>query len=157
VEYKHTQFGRVIVGALLFTAILDGAIAISLSLHGMHWMWPLLMAPVFILLLFSTLTVRVNVGGVDVRFGPGWIGKTIPMRDIQSAKVVTYPWITGYGIRFWGDAEGSGWLYNVDGDKAVELKLQDGSRFRIGTDEPELLLAAVESALAARDDVNLDD
>jgi hypothetical protein len=40
---------------------------------------------------------------------------------------------------------GQYWLWNVSGMGAVELQLKNGSRFRIGTDEPETLARAVEA------------
>ena len=43
-----------------------------------------------------------------------------------------------------------GWLYNVWGRRAVELKLTDGSTFTIGSDQPEALLTAIEQARAQR-------
>jgi len=36
-------------------------------------------------------------------------------------------------------------LWNVSGLRAVEFLLKDGSRFRIGTDEPEALVKAIEA------------
>lgn len=35
-------------------------------------------------------------------------------------------------------------MYNVAGYDAVELELRSGRVFRIGTDEPDALLAAIE-------------
>jgi len=38
------------------------------------------------------------------------------------------------------------WVYNVSGLEAVEVTLRSGKRFRIGTDEPEALLTALQRA-----------
>jgi len=43
-----------------------------------------------------------------------------------------------------------GWMYNVWGLDAVELNLTSGKVFRIGTDEPAELLAAVEQLIASQ-------
>ena len=40
---------------------------------------------------------------------------------------------------------GKYWLWNVSGFRAVELVFKDGKRFRIGTDEPESLIRAIEN------------
>jgi hypothetical protein len=40
-------------------------------------------------------------------------------------------------------------VWNVSGFQAVELTLKDGSRFRIGTDEPEALVHAIELSMKA--------
>lgn len=39
-----------------------------------------------------------------------------------------------------------GWLFNVSGLDAVELELINNRRFRIGTDEPQRLIAAIQTA-----------
>jgi hypothetical protein len=39
-------------------------------------------------------------------------------------------------------------LYSVSGLSAVEVTRNDGSRFRLGTDEPEKLTAALRQALS---------
>jgi hypothetical protein len=54
------------------------------------------------------------------------------------------PWYAGWGIRWTGD----GWLYNVSGLRAVELRTRHGKRYLIGTDRPEELEAAIRQAAA---------
>jgi len=39
------------------------------------------------------------------------------------------------------------WLWNISGLDGVELALVSGRRFRIGTDEPKQLAAAIQGAL----------
>jgi len=38
------------------------------------------------------------------------------------------------------------WVINVSGFEAVELRLQNGRRYRVGTDDPAGLLAAIHQA-----------
>ncbi len=38
------------------------------------------------------------------------------------------------------------WLFNVSGRDAVELKMKSGRTYRIGTDRPDALEAAVRAA-----------
>ncbi len=40
-----------------------------------------------------------------------------------------------------------GWLYNVSGTDAVELKMKNGKRYRIGTDVPGELAEAIRQAI----------
>jgi hypothetical protein len=56
---------------------------------------------------------------------------------------VRNPWYYGWGIRITPD----GLLYNVSGTRAVEITLTDGSKLRLGTDEPEALCQAIRSWL----------
>jgi hypothetical protein len=140
-EYRHTQQGTVVlasVGAIVFLII-----ALSLnrgSIHPVEAMVAVLL--VLVLLQFSSLTVEVRDGGISCRFGPGLIRKWIPLSDIDALRSVTNPWIAGWGIRW---LPGHYWLWNVSGLHAVELQLRDGSRFRIGTDEPDILVDAIKS------------
>ena len=139
--YKHTQVGYVLLGAfgagtLLTLGILikkphplSLAIAIALPVIGA---------------VFATLTVEVDERRLAFAFGPGILRRSIPIAEIESATVVHNPWWYGWGIRI----TPHGLLYNVSGTAAVEIRRADGSRVRIGSDEPDALLAAIEEALA---------
>jgi hypothetical protein len=98
-----------------------------------------------ILLSLCSLTTAVSDRDVQVWFGIGLIRRRIPLHRITSANPVSNRWIYGWGVRWIPD----GWLWNVSGLDAVELALVTGRRFRIGTDEPEQLAAAIQTALAA--------
>ena len=52
------------------------------------------------------------------------------------------PWYYFLGIRY----TPRGWLFAVSGSSAVELQLKSGKFFRIGTDEPERLIKALDVA-----------
>jgi hypothetical protein len=45
---------------------------------------------------------------------------------------------------------GDGWLYNVSGLRAVEVGLKSGRKYRVGTDEPERLEAALKQRIGIR-------
>jgi hypothetical protein len=93
-----------------------------------------------ILALFFRLTVTVDEHFVRAVFGIGIIGKRIPLGNIVSVRKVTNPWWYGWGIRLIP----GGWMWNITGMQAVELKLKNGRLLRIGTDEPEALEAAIK-------------
>jgi hypothetical protein len=76
---------------------------------------------------------------VRLRYGVGLIRKTIRLEDVRSCREVRNPWYVGWGIRL----APSGVIWNVSGFDAVELALASGKRFRIGTDEPAALAAAI--------------
>ena len=92
--------------------------------------------------LFSSLTVEVTADELWWRFGPGLVRRKVPLKDIVAAEAVTTSWADGWGIhptRF-------GWLHNIAGSQAVALRLGNGRRFAVGTDEPGPLLAALQRA-----------
>ena len=85
-----------------------------------------------------------NEGAVKLRFGVGLIRRTIPLGRIQAAARVRNRWWYGWGIHL----TPHGWLWNVAGLDAVELRLEEGKVFRIGTDDPEGLEAALSTHLS---------
>jgi transcriptional regulator with XRE-family HTH domain len=94
-------------------------------------------------ILFSSLTISVNSSTINWSFAFGFWKKQLDLSEVASAHVVQNTFLNGFGIR----VVGNGWLYNVSGFAAVELKLKGGSVVRLGTDEPEYLKHAVNSAL----------
>lgn len=137
--YRHTQTGYV---TLVAFALAVAAVAWAAAPGG-YTAGEAGMVGVFaaVAVLFSSLTVEITPDRVRVWFGPGWIRRTIPLGEIESASAVQVPWYVGWGMRWWGY-----WLYNVSGHRAVVLRLRGGRRFGIGTDEPEALLAALRRA-----------
>ncbi|MBN2431875.1 MAG: hypothetical protein JXQ27_10380 [Acidobacteria bacterium] len=99
----------------------------------------------FSLLLFYDLSVVIRDRALTVFFGVGLIRKRFHLNEILSARAVRNPWYYGWGIRL----TPYGWMFNVSGLGAVELELRSGRRFRIGTDEPDRLVAAIRQATAS--------
>ena len=93
--------------------------------------------------LFHSLTVRVTRSDIALSFGVGLIRKQFPIGDISRARIVQNRWYNGFGIR----KIRGGWLYNVSGFDAIEIQLKNERKYRIGTNQPKELLAAVESAI----------
>jgi len=134
--YRHTQVSRATVGATgiaLAVAVWwsvrvpDPAAVITGVLVGS------------VLGQFSTLTVVVRDGAMEVFFGPGLIRRRIPLPRIHAVRVVRTPWYYGWGIRL----TPTGWLWNVWGLDGVEIQFDDGHRFRVGSDEPDRLAEAL--------------
>ena len=99
---------------------------------------------VLVLILFHCLKVQVNADRVMVGFGIGLIRYHFSLLDIESCSAVKTQWHNGWGIR----KIQHGWLLNVSGMDAVEIKLSNGRVYRIGTNDPKGLLTAIESAIA---------
>ncbi|WP_258406324.1 MULTISPECIES: hypothetical protein [Shewanella] len=75
-------------------------------------------------------------------FGPKFWNKSIKISEIESIKKTRTKWYYGLGIRLIS----TGWLYNVSGLTAVELKLKDGTTVSLGTNDPENLIKAIEQS-----------
>lgn len=140
VAYRRTQVGwAVILPLLLVIAIAVPALAgadllgTAVATGGGFSL---------LLLLFGTLTITIDREAIEARFGIGLIKKRVELSRLRSFAPATTPWYYGWGIRMYP----GGWLYNVSGLRSVELFLDDGTRYRFGTAEPE----AVCKALAAK-------
>jgi hypothetical protein len=90
-------------------------------------------------IVFSSLTVRVSDDTLAWQFGPGMVRKSVPLGAVASAEPTTTSALEGWGIHL----TRRGWLYNVAGQRAVLVTLRDGTRFLIGSDEPEALASAI--------------
>jgi hypothetical protein len=138
--YRHRQSSLLIPTVTLLPAL--AVIAAVLTAQRAVVFTPLaLLAVIFIALAlgFSSLTVEVGADEIVWFFGPGIWRKRIDRRDVASVEAVRNPWWYGIGIHL----TPRGWLYNVGGRDAVEIALVSGRTLRIGTDEPDALLAAL--------------
>ena len=140
-EYRHTQWGFLAIPTLLLFAVVipitasddETTVAITALLIGST------IALLGIVLLFSRLEVTVSGGKIVTAFGFGRPHREIDLADVTAVRQVRNTWIQGTGIR----KISGGWMYNVWGLDAVEVDLSSGNVFRIGTDDPENLLAAI--------------
>jgi protein-S-isoprenylcysteine O-methyltransferase Ste14 len=139
-HYRHTQPGWVVV-AVLAVVVFVVAISLPREAMGAAAFVPFALLGL-VLLLFLALTVEVDLEALRVWFGPGVIRKRIPLAELRSWRAVRNPWYCGWGIRLGP----RGVLWNVSGFDAVELDLPGGRHFRIGTDEPEALVRAINQA-----------
>jgi hypothetical protein len=137
--YHHTQTGTVILVVCAVGSALGGFIGWRASVASMIAMLVVLAAVAF---LFHALTVEVSDNELRWHFGPGLWTYRLTLDEIDSVSVVRNHWSSGFGIR---KAPGFS-LYNVSGLDAVELKLKSGDISRIGTDDPQGLAAALQSA-----------
>ncbi|MEO2014025.1 MAG: hypothetical protein ABGZ53_06600 [Fuerstiella sp.] len=87
--------------------------------------------------------MQVNRNEISLRFGIGIVKKSFSSAEIKTVEQVRNRWFYGWGIKLTPE----GWLYSVSGLDAVQIVMQDGRKTRIGTDEPEKLLAAIESVI----------
>jgi hypothetical protein len=144
--YRHTQIGWVILA--LCSLVVVFILAVPPVKGEPLPIGPALLLtamPLLVMLLFCGLTVTVDGEWIEVRFGPGLIRRRIPLADVADCTPFRYPWYWGWGIRRMGLR--GGLLFNVSGLQAVELRMKDGERFGIGTDEPERLCEAIRGRL----------
>ncbi len=139
--YRHTQ-----IGYLTLIVVLVAAVGIGVSLPNEMRPVSLGVAALLVIIavVFSSLTVEVTDGELSFHFGPGFWRKRVALSEVAAVTPTQSSWWEGWGIRF----TLRGMLYNVSGTDAVEIELRSGRRFRIGTDEPEALVQAIETAMS---------
>jgi hypothetical protein len=141
-DYRHTQVGWMTIGIVACVTLLEtGAMLgarMSVGLVAVMTSIPLLVA-----LLFGSMTVTVDQQDIKIRFGVGLIHKRFALNTVRLYRPVQSPWYYGWGIKMIP----GGWMYNVSGSSAVELLLEGGRYVRIGTDEPDALLAALRATI----------
>lgn len=143
-RYKHTQIGTAIIITTLLALIFFIALLIVKDLLTKRYLIAYFLAiELILLILFSTLNVRIEDKNLIVKFGIGVIKRKFNLDDIESCKAVKNTWYYTWGIKIIPN----GWLFAVSGFKAVELKLRTGKIFRVGTDEPQELEKAINKAI----------
>jgi hypothetical protein len=149
--YKHTQIGYLMLAVTLavlalFAWLYGTASAEPASIDsGPNVAITALMALiVFALASFTTLTTSIDQHYLRIRFGYGIFTKRFPLDQIASVQSVKNRWYYGWGVKIWFWPYM--WIYNVSGFDAVEILMRNGERYRIGTDVPGELEAAIKQA-----------
>lgn len=152
ITYKHTQIGYLILVVTLAVLVLFTWAYITASAEppsvdsGTNFAFSAIMALIlFILASFATLTISIDENYIRIKFGYGIFRKKFSLKEVSSAKSVKNHWYYGWGIRGWF------WphymlIYNVSGFDAVEIIMRSGKIYRIGTDVPNELEAAIKQA-----------
>jgi len=131
-KYKHTQIGRLMIFVLLALIVYFGFLLTQIGMDPTTI--AIMILVILIIISFSTLTVTINEKYLKIKFGYGIYKRQFLLKEITSAKTVKNHWYYGWGIRLW--LWPRMWIFNVSGFDAVEIKLQNGKIYRIGTDEP---------------------
>lgn len=105
----------------------------------------LMFVNLLVLSMFGFLRIRLDSEQLFWSFGfLGWPSWRLPMKDIADVEVCETQWYEGKGIRFTRE----GMLYNAAGRGAVRITKKDGSKFRLGSAEPEVLCRHLKQIVA---------
>ena len=147
-DYREFQFSWLMVGIMLgVEALICFFYVTQVGENPINLQTLLIFSAFFLVILsiFYGMTTTVSDSKIRIAFGMGWVWKNIPIERIAGVDVVSNPWYYGYGIRLIPH----GWLYNVSGLRAVELKFRDKrSVIRIGSKHPAQLKKAIEDRIA---------
>jgi hypothetical protein len=150
--YKHTQIGYLMLVVTLAVLVLFVWVYIMSSAEpdstdsGTNFAVTAIMALIlFILASFATLTASINENCLQIKFGYGIFARMFPLDQIASVQSVKNHWYYGWGVKVWFWPYM--WIYNVSGFGAVEIIMRNGKIYRIGTDAPSELEAAIKQAI----------
>lgn len=139
--YLHTQYSKwtLALAALFLVGIVAmGVAGWSEAIGGPFW-YLVFVTIGIVLLVAGRLTVGVDGEHVSAAFGVGWPRRRVALSEVTDARRVRVRWYHGWGIR----KVPGGWMYNVRGFDAIEVAVDSGPAFWIGTDDPDGLLAAL--------------
>lgn len=148
--YQHTQFAWAIWAILAWIAsflvmaiVLIGNIGAILLFAGFL---------ALIGILFYGLTIKVDQQAQRLTwwFGPGVARKSLHFDEIVSVKAVTNSFRHGIGMRISND----GWVYTVSGFQAIEVTLEDDTKYRLGTNDQAGLLKALSNKVVSGPEQN---
>ncbi|MCB1163094.1 hypothetical protein KDL67_10445 [bacterium] len=138
--YEERQFGVMVIVPVAIVALVELLVFVfadfePATLIGFGVM-------LVLLLLFGTMSVAVSASAITLRFGIGLIHRRFSVREVKRVSPARNHWWQGWGIR----RLPRGWMYNVTGLDSVELEMEDGHVYRIGTRRPRELAIAIEAA-----------
>lgn len=144
---KYAQFGTftVIIMSALLIIVTSLLIRHGFSADQETYLYAFLVVIFLICILtFYKLTIIVDNTSVSFKLGIGIFGKSYNLSKIASCKPVKNCWIYGVGIHMIP----GGWLYNVSGFKAIELRFKDSTRvIRIGTNKPDEIAGVIRELI----------
>ena len=140
-QYKHTQIGYLLLISYSVPALFMVYLNVMVDFHPLAFTGLIII--LIVLKVFSRLTVTIDDQIIQVEFGLRIIRKAFALKEIEAYRIVRNPWYYGWGIRL----TPRGWLFNVSGLSAIELDMNNGKRYRVGTDDPGNLAEALGKAL----------
>ena len=140
ISYRHAQIGYLLIGSLGFLLLISIALLFASGFSSVFVVTTI--AYSVALAMFSTLTVVIEDHFVVAEFTFGIPRRPLYLGNVVNCRIVQPPWYYGWGIRY----TPRGWLYRVSGFSAVEIEVTSGRHFTIGSDEPDVLVEAIERA-----------
>jgi|GEM_PF-371057 hypothetical protein len=139
-KYYHTQIGwlsaavmGVSIASIVFIMLIVPFNTVAFTIMSF-----VLIVLAICLVVFSSMNVSCDGNTLKIRLG-FIVGKSFPLKDIKSCRVIKVPWYYGWGVR----SIPNGWLYRVSGSYAVEIHI-GSKRYLIGSDDPQKLLEFIK-------------
>ncbi len=96
-----------------------------------------------ILFLFLRLKTKIDSNEIKISYRP-FLTKRIAWKDVETAKVISYGFVGGWGIRLWTKY---GTVYNTKGKVGLALVLKNGKKLLVGTQKEDELKESINSIM----------
>jgi hypothetical protein len=135
-RYEHRQYGTLMLILIVVFAAAGPVLNRTDAVFGAS-----AAVAIAVLVVMCRLNTAVEGRFVSWSFTFGFPSGRIALSAIESVAVVRTSVWEGWGIHW---TFFHGWLWNVSGFQAVEIRHDGGKRLTIGTDDPQGLVDAVE-------------
>lgn len=143
--YEHTQSQPHVAVGLFAVAAAIAVLAVVADAPVLLVTPGVLLVVAGVAHAMSSLTTVVDPTAITASFRWGRPRRSIPLERVTHCEVARNKWWYGWGIRVIPEAT----MYNVWGLDAVHLGVENARDFRIGTDDPRGLAAAIDERLSA--------
>lgn len=145
-ERQRPPTAMFVFGAVVTAPALAFAIVASDRLGEVRW--PLFFAPALAVAVFVLVRMSTTVTPSEVRMTMvPFPRKRWPVAELETCEVVTYRPLLHYGGWGWKWSRKRGPAYTMRGNRGVMVRRKDGKQFLIGSQRPEQLAAAIETAI----------
>jgi len=140
---KKTQIGWVII---VISALVIGITSFQkTNSNEAHMVNVVNIGVILLVVLFGALTLSVDDEYVTFSFGIGLFRKKIRIEEITFCRPLSY-FALGWGIRFRPGVT----LFNVSGNKAIEIRRRGKRDIWIGTDFPDEFAAYINEKMESK-------
>jgi hypothetical protein len=140
-RYEPTQIGSlticVLFGAIICVAVM--AIVVAANRDGLLISATIEVIFLICAIVFSKLTIKIDGETLRACFAMGLVFERVPLAEIAACEPIRIRWWYGWGVHL----TPYGWRCNVSGLRAVAIRLRDGRKFALGTDDPHGLVDAI--------------
>ncbi len=140
--YRRTQPGTALVAIIGVASLVAGGaeVAQAHSPRSAAVVATFLIALAFV---FATMTITVTTSHVEWELTFGLLRGRLSIAQIDAVSTARVTLLSGLGIR----TNGRDWLWIVSGRDVVVLQRRDGRTIRLGSDDVDGVVAAVQAAI----------
>jgi hypothetical protein len=145
--YQEEQSNLPLMITIYVVMLVLGVSGLIVAKAGAKEGWPIIMvvAVIFPFVIWGFSRMRVVVTPFELRFGFPAIHRRLPLSKVRVGEIAELKWWYGIGVHFLFTR----WVFNTRLGRSVEV-FGNGTRYIIGSRDPEKLKFYISSALTQR-------